>query len=97
MNVVWSETAALNLEEIRNHLFRVDPDYDQAVVERIVSRADDLVSCPFIGAEVPEYDDDRIREIFESPYRILYRVIESEIRVMAVIRASRPLPRMPPD
>ncbi len=96
MNVNWSATAAAQLQAIRDYLARSSPGYAQALAERIVARTEGLVAQPLIGAEVSEYGDETIREVFEHPYRILYRLTGPEIQVIAVIHASRRLPRTPP-
>lgn len=96
MSVNWSATAAAQLQAIRDYLARSSPGYAQALAERIVERTERLATEPLIGAEVREYGDETIREVFEHPYRILYRVQAQEIQVIAVIHASRRLPRTPP-
>jgi toxin ParE1/3/4 len=48
------------------------------------------------GHRVPEYEDDssagQIRQILEGNYRILYRMREKRIEVLAVIHGARQLP-----
>lgn len=41
---------------------------------------------------VPEYSRDDVREVIERPYRIIYRIMESQIDVLAVIHGARLLP-----
>jgi toxin ParE1/3/4 len=96
MSVTWTETAAAQLQAIRDYLARSSPGYAQALAERIVARTEALDGQPLSGAEVPEYGDPDIREVFEHPYRILYRVSEEDVQVIAVIHSSRRLPRTPP-
>jgi toxin ParE1/3/4 len=79
MNVTWTATAAAQLQAIRDYLAQSSPGYAQALAVRIIDRADGLVSQPLLGAEVPEYGDQVIRELFEHPYRILYQVADQEI------------------
>ena len=90
---LWTETATDQLQAIRDYLARSSPGYAQALAERIVARTEALGSHPLSGAEVQEYGDPSIREIFEHPYRILYRIEGSEVQVVAVIHSSRRLPR----
>jgi plasmid stabilization system protein ParE len=63
---------------------------------RVIDRAEALDGRPHAGAEVPEYGDPDIREVFEHPYRILYRVNGPDVEVIAVLHSSRRLPRTPP-
>lgn len=51
---------------------------------------------PLFGAEVPEYADESLRELFEHPFRILYRVEGDDLQIVALVHAARTLPRTPP-
>ena len=97
MIVEWSEHAVAELLSIRDYLNGTSPAYAQLVAEKIIRRTEQLVDQPLIGAEVPEYEDETLREVFERPYRIMYRVAEQRILVVAIIHASRQLPDQPPD
>ena len=96
MNVNWTETATAQLQAIRDYLARSSPGYAQTLADRIVRRTEGLAAQPMLGAEVPEYGEELIREVFEHPYRVLYRVSDREVQVLSVIHASRRLPRTPP-
>lgn len=74
MSVHWTVTAADQLQAIRDYLALSSPSYAQTLVVRIVARTVTLDGRSHFGAEVPEYGDPDVREVFEHPYRILYRV-----------------------
>jgi len=42
---------------------------------------------------VPEYQDDTLRELFENPYRIIYRITDQQIDIVADVHARRRLPQ----
>jgi toxin ParE1/3/4 len=44
------------------------------------------------GHAVPEYQDPAIRQVLEGNYRIIYRVGEEGVEILAVIHAARQLP-----
>jgi plasmid stabilization system protein ParE len=96
MIVEWTENAAGQLIALRDSIARTSPAYAQALAEGITARTRDLVDHPRIGAEVPEYADETIREIYHHPFRILYRVDNEKVQIVAVIHAARQLPRSPP-
>lgn len=75
---------------------RSSAGYAQALAERIVTRTETLGGHPLFGAEVPEYGDPDIREVFEHPYRIIYRVSGPDVQIVAVLHAARRMPRTPP-
>lgn len=97
MSVAWTETAAGQLQAVRDYLARSSPGYAQALAGRIIARAQTLDGQPLVGAEVPEYGDPTIREVFEHPYRILYRVAGQDVQIIGVIHSSRRLSRTPPN
>jgi toxin ParE1/3/4 len=45
-----------------------------------------------MGALVPEYSHDDIREVLEPPYRIIYRAGPDRAEILAVIHGARTLP-----
>ena len=51
-----------------------------------------IAAHPLSGRKVPEYDSDVIRELIEQPYRIIYRIKQDQIDVLAVIHSARLLP-----
>ncbi len=97
MSVTWTQTAASQLQAIRDYLARSSPGYAQALAGRIVARTESMDGQPLLGAEVPEYGDPDIREVFEHPYRVLYRVAGQGVQVIGVIHSSRRMPRTPPS
>ena len=97
MSVSWTETAADQLQGVRDYLALSSPGYAQALAGRIVALAEALNSQPLLGAEVPEYGDPDVRELFEHPYRVMYRVAgPSDVQVIAIVHSSRRLTRTPP-
>lgn len=55
-----------------------------------------LETSPHFGAQVEEYGSAEIRELFEHPYRIIYRVSGEDVQVVTLVHVSRQLPRNPP-
>ena len=96
MTVEWTENAARQLLALRDSIALTSPAYAQALAESITGKTMKLADHPRLGAEVPEYADETLREIFHHPFRILYRVDEEKAQNIAVIHAARRLPRTPP-
>jgi toxin ParE1/3/4 len=93
MNVHWTEAALADLRAAEAYVARHSPQYARSLVERIFDRSEVLADQPYIGPMVPEYDDETLRELFEDPYRIIYRVLEQQIDIVAVVHAARRMPR----
>jgi len=96
MTVEWTEAATTQVVAIRDYLLSVSSPYAQMIADRIVSKTEMLEHQPYLGPEVPEYGDESLREVFEHPYRILYRVHSERVQVVAVIHSSRRMPVHPP-
>ena len=94
MNVYWSEAALADLRAIEAYIARHSPHYALSMVERIFARTEHLSSQPRLGPMVPEYQEETLRELFENPYRIVYRHTDQRIDVVAVVHAAR---RLPPE
>ncbi len=93
MNVHWTEAALSDLRAVEAYIARHSPQYAQSLIERIFARSAELANFPQLGPMVPEYDEVTLRELFEDPYRIVYRVLETQVDIVAIVHASRRLPR----
>lgn len=93
MIVEWSERATGELEAARELV--ASEFHAQALAERIVRHTELLSQSPYLGAGMPEYADIDLREIYEHPYRILYRVIGDRVQIVTLIHHARRLPRTP--
>jgi toxin ParE1/3/4 len=59
------------------------------VVDKILVGARKLRNFPLTGRIVPEFEDDAIREYFVYNYRVIYRLRNREITILAVIHGKR--------
>jgi toxin ParE1/3/4 len=62
------------------------------MVDRLTRRSEQIADHPLSGRKVPEYDVEDIRELIEKPYRIIYRIKQDRIDVLAVIHGAQLLP-----
>lgn len=53
---------------------RDDPERAMSFGYRLIPETDRLQDFPELGRIVPEYENQRLREITFRPYRIVYRV-----------------------
>lgn len=66
------------------------------MVDRITRRTKALARFPRLGPEVPEYQDESIREFYEHPYRIIYWIRDDQIAIVSVVHGARLLPEDAP-
>jgi len=79
MKVHWTDTAEGHLEGIYAYIAQDSPEYAKRMVDRITRRSQQISEFPFSGRRVPEYDIDKIRELIEGPYRIIYCIKADQI------------------
>jgi len=89
--IVWSLTAASNLENICKFIAKDSTSYASLFGQRIVEIIESLSVFPKAGRVVPEYKNENIRERFYKSYRIVYRIRPSYIEVVAIVNFARHL------
>ncbi len=89
--VVWSARALGDVESIAAYISSDSPAYAKIVVKKILKLTRQLRQFPNLGREVPEFQDQTLREIFAYSYRIIYKVEEKEIIIASVIHGKRNL------
>jgi plasmid stabilization system protein ParE len=85
----------VHLLAIDEHIARDAPIYTQHIIDRLTRRSEQIVMFPQSGRMVPEYGAPDIREVIERPYRIIYRIREEPIDVLAVVHSAQVLPPEP--
>lgn len=91
MKVHWTKTAEEHLDAIYSYIALDSPEYAKHMVDRLTHRSEQIAQFPLSGRKVPEYGLDKIREVIESPYRIIYYIKPDQIDILAVIHTARNL------
>jgi addiction module RelE/StbE family toxin len=89
--VTWSPEALDDVEAIAEYIERDSPAYARAVVQKILATTRKLQRFPRAGRTVPELGDDAMRELLVYSYRVIYRVRDQAVLVVAVIHGKREL------
>jgi toxin ParE1/3/4 len=90
--IVWSPQALRDIESIQAYISEDSLRVAELVVGRIIKAVERLRIFPESGRNVPERDVPEIREVIESPYRVVYRVRAGTVEIATVFRASRLFP-----
>lgn len=77
--------AAKHLAAIYAYVATNSPVYAAQLIRHIQHRTAQLEHFPESGRPSPEGEHRGIREVFERPYRILYRIHQGRIEIIAVI------------
>ncbi len=92
MRVFWTDKATSHLLSIYEYVQQDSPIYAEKLLDKLISRSEQLSLFPYSGRKVPEYDAENIREVFEGKYRMIYRVHKDAIDILAVIHGVQQLP-----
>ncbi len=88
-SVKWSPEATEDLESIAEYIARDSEFYARSVVSKILAVSREISEHPMIGRIVPEIDEKEIRERFVYSYRLVYRIQNSTITIVAIIHGKR--------
>ena len=92
--VVWTQTAAQDLDETAEYIARDSPRYAATFVRQLRERAHSLATFAERGRMVPEFNDSSIRELIVRSYRLIYHVSPDTVSVLGIIHGARDLPRL---
>ena len=87
--LVWSPEAVEDIDAIAAYIERDSPWYARAVASKIVETAESIPEYPELGRMVPEIDDPAIRERMVHRYRVIYRLDEARVLIVAVIHGRQ--------
>lgn len=87
--VVWMPQTVKDLDSIAEYISRDSLFYASSFVEKLIDAGESLNRHSQRGRIVPEKNDDRIRELFVSEYRIIYKVEETEVKILTIIHGRR--------
>jgi len=92
--VCWTMTAERDLEAIIEYIARESKDTARRILKKLRDAAGTLSSRPHRGRVVPELSEQGItsyHELIVPPWRILYRIRERYVHVLAVLDSRRNL------
>lgn len=87
--VVWSPKALEDVEAIAAYISRDSTSYAAAVVNKIIEATQNLHNLSKSNQPVPEFGDSNVREELAYSYRIIYRIKDEKITILAVIYGEK--------
>ncbi|MGQ0619998.1 MAG: type II toxin-antitoxin system RelE/ParE family toxin [Panacagrimonas sp.] len=87
--VIWTEQAPADPEEIERFIEQDSPFYAKAVVSRILDVAKGLIEHLQMGRVVSEFDLASVWERIVYSDRLVYRLSDRNIEIIAVIHGRR--------
>jgi plasmid stabilization system protein ParE len=95
-SIVWTNTALSSVAEAAEYIAKDSPSYAAALITRTDYAANSLVEFPQRGRVVPEYRDSAIRELFVDSYRLIYRIFDDTVTIVAFVHGARDLAALLP-
>ena len=89
--IEWADSAIAGLLEAIEYISRDSPSYAASLAVHAERTASTLNEFPNRGRRVREYNDSNVREVLVSSYRLIYRVGESVVSVIAFVHTARDL------
>lgn len=88
--ISFAESAISDLEGILQYYKEQDaPDAGRRIVAQVMKKVENLALHPDMGRVVPEYGMERLRELIDPPFRIVYLREKAKLRVVRVWRSER--------
>ncbi len=90
--VRWARSAVDDLEDIIDYIAQDSPLAAQRLFEQIKTKIETLSHSPQRGRRIPELQQQGIltyRELIVPPWRVMYRVSEETVYVLAIIDSRR--------
>ena len=84
MKVIWSPLAVDQVRKIASYTALDKPGAAIAWAEEIFESVERLAEFPESGRYVPEINRNNIREIVLNNYRVIYKIMDDEIRILVV-------------
>jgi len=86
---MWSLPAKQDLQEIHNYIAQGSNYYAKKVSRDIVEKFELLNAFPFMGRIVPEIENANVRGVFAYSYRLIYKIVDNNIFVLALLHFKR--------
>jgi toxin ParE1/3/4 len=96
VELAWTESALGDVAALRAWIGRDVPPLADRVTDKIFETVERALSFPRIGRTVGEVDDESVREFLFRTLRIVYRVEQGRIVVLAVLHGGRASERREP-
>ena len=91
MRLVWTSTAAADLEQIFDYLLEKRPKLVTTTIQRILTSVSELRQFPRRGRP-GRREGTRELVLTQLPYLVVYQIVDQRIRVLRVLHGARRWP-----
>lgn len=87
----WTRQSRDDLRAVRDHIARDAPITASAFVRKLRQSVGRLRQFPYSGRVVPEIGREDLREVLRGNYRLIYRVSDGRVDILAVFHGAQVL------
>ncbi len=87
--IIWDPVALDHLDAIAAWIAKDSPAAAKRLVQRIFKRLERVEMFPLSGGFIAEDDRQIYREVIQGNYRVIYRVSDDTVIIVAVYHAAR--------
>ena len=87
--IIWTEPALSDLDKIAEYIALDKPSAARNLVKKVFETVERLKQFPKSGRKPPELKKTKYREVIVEPCRVFYRVEDSTIYILYVMRSER--------
>ena len=91
MKLDWSGQSRADLQANQSFIARDSEFYANQMVQRLILRAERILKHPSSGHSVHEYPKENLKEVYEKPYRIVYRPSAIGLEIVTIIHFRQTL------
>jgi plasmid stabilization system protein ParE len=89
MRIVWSDRSIDRLLAIHDYIAEASSANAASLIQRIFDSVERLRMFPKSGRVAPDFEQEEIREVLVSSYRVLYRERTDRIEIVNVLHARQ--------
>jgi len=87
--IIWTDNAIADLNDIGEYIAKESIRYAELMVSKLFSAPDILEKYPRRGNIVPEFMDERIRQLIIENYRVVYQLAGGQVNILTVHHGKR--------
>ncbi len=88
-HIIWAPRAFADFENLLDYIARSEPATARRFGQKVLTRIESLADFPDSGSFVPEDETLTYREVFQGPYRIIFRSSASQVVIVAIHHGAR--------
>ena len=90
----WTQRSQRDLQAIFDYIALDSAFYAHRSLRQLIAASRKLESFPLCGKPVTELPGRELREVVYRGYRLIYRIREDAVEILAVVDGRRDLPRL---